>query len=563
MMTSRLRGRFFPLISASTAAFLGSVLPGPAQVEDHIYEFEVIPYQDASSCIQCHEDAGTEIMGTSHWTWNHEDPASGQTLGKKNVLNNFCVATMSNEPRCTSCHISTGWTDNRVALTDESKIDCLVCHDTTGTYKKPPTAAGAPDPTLDLNTIAMNVGKPSRRNCGTCHFYGGGGDAVKHGDLDSTMENPTRSLDVHMGTDGGNFSCSKCHSRGTANSHQLVGTRYPTTEPDHKLCEDCHGTAPHDNTATAASLNFRLNGHTDRVACQTCHIPGYARGGQATKMTWDWTTAGNRLPNGSGGFTDRVIKDADGNPTYHSKKGTFTWKKNVIPELRWFNGDVTFATLDTTIIPGERLTFNTLGGGKSDMNARIFPFKRFTGKQPYDAGTGKLAIPHLFPSGPTDTDAYWKGYNWENALAAGQTYVGRSWVGPVGTVDTEMFWVQNHMVAPKEDALHCSECHAPNSRLNFAQLGYATADAAFLQNFYADEIVTIDVAEPGDQVNITWSSWKGFDYQVRSSTDLVIWDDEPGGAFSAGATAEEFTFSDTLDAASPTKKYYRVIRSQQ
>ena len=32
--------------------------------------------------------------------------------------------------------------------------------------------------------VAQNVGLPARENCGGCHFYGGGGDGVKHGDLD-------------------------------------------------------------------------------------------------------------------------------------------------------------------------------------------------------------------------------------------------------------------------------------------------------------------------------------------------------------------------------------------
>jgi mono/diheme cytochrome c family protein len=38
----------------------------------------------------------------------------------------------------------------------------------------------------DLTQIAQHVGKPGRANCGACHFSGGGGDAVKHGDLDSS-----------------------------------------------------------------------------------------------------------------------------------------------------------------------------------------------------------------------------------------------------------------------------------------------------------------------------------------------------------------------------------------
>ena len=48
-------------------------------------------------------------------------------------------------------------------------------------------------------------------NCGTCHFYGGGGDAVKHGDLDSSMAYPEKDIDIHMGLDGQDFACQECH----------------------------------------------------------------------------------------------------------------------------------------------------------------------------------------------------------------------------------------------------------------------------------------------------------------------------------------------------------------
>ncbi|MBV5331322.1 cytochrome C, partial [bacterium] len=86
-----------------------------------------------------------------------------------------------------------------------------------------------------------------------------------------------------------------------------------------------------------------------------------------------------------------------------------------------------------------------LQGNIEDPKARIFPVKRFTGRQPYDATTKNLAVAHLFGS---DSNAYWKTYNWTNALTAGMTYVGRQFSGNVGYVETEMLWIQNHMVAP-------------------------------------------------------------------------------------------------------------------
>ncbi len=54
--------------------------------------------------------------------------------------------------------------------------------------------------TLDLNKIAQSVGKPKRTNCGVCHFFGGGGNNVKHGDLEMAMFEPTKEIDIHMAT---------------------------------------------------------------------------------------------------------------------------------------------------------------------------------------------------------------------------------------------------------------------------------------------------------------------------------------------------------------------------
>jgi octaheme c-type cytochrome (tetrathionate reductase family) len=507
----------------------------------------------------CHAGKSTkqhdDLMATTHWTWKHVDAASGQQLGKRYVINNFCIATASNEPRCTSCHVGIGWRDNTFDFTDRSKVDCLVCHDTTGTYKKTPTNAGVPDPSVDLVFVAQNAGLSSRATCGTCHFFGGGGDAVKHGDLDSTMANPTRAVDVHMGTDGGNFTCAECHSKNTAegsNRHDFHGTNYPATSADHELCQKCHTATPHTSS--------RLNSHAARVSCQACHIPAFARGGKFTKQTWDWSTAGDRNPDNS----QKVVKDADGNPTYDSMKGTFSWKDKVVPEYRWFNGNVTYATLDTPVAPGQRLTINQMHGDVNDADARLFPVKRFTGSQPYDAGTGKLAIPHLFPSNAADTAAYWKGYSWDNALAAGQAAVGRTYSGTMGVVDTEMFWVQNHMVAPKENALGCADCHSPGGRIDFANLGYTPERAAALQSFYPIEVIAFEMAAPGAGISLSWTTNVNyFRYQVQSSMDLATWDNEPDGKFTGGGTPQEFVFTDAAPAGSPAKKFYRVVRSTQ
>lgn len=437
----------------------------------------MVYYTNANTCLRCHgvggllpgEDRAGEVMRTTHWTWVATNQPAGhgaQVMGKKNIINNYCVATASNEPRCTSCHVGVGWRDSTFDFSDPGKIDCLVCHDTTGTYKKTPTGAGAPDPTVNLPHVAMHAGKTSRATCGACHFFGGGGDAVKHGDLDSTLTNPTRELDVHMGIDGGNMTCADCHRsiEPGASAHDMVGSRYSKPNPDNWLCEDCHSPTPHWNTESG----IYYNAHTGRVACQTCHVPHFARGGKATKMSWDWSTAGVKNTNGA----NLLLTDASGNVTYDTMKGTFTWAKDVVPDYVWFNGSVVWNELDTKIDPTKVFTLNQLQGGKDQGRARIVPVKRFTAVQPYDAESNTLAVPHLFALNANDTNAYWKGYNWTNAIQAGMAAVNRTFSGKVGWATTEMFWVQNHMVAPKEKALTCNDCHTENGRVPFAKLGY-------------------------------------------------------------------------------------------
>jgi len=54
-----------------------------------------------TACLECHSESATDIMMTTHWTWEYTTEDS-QTLGKNNVINNYCVAVDSNWPRCTS-----------------------------------------------------------------------------------------------------------------------------------------------------------------------------------------------------------------------------------------------------------------------------------------------------------------------------------------------------------------------------------------------------------------------------------------------------------------------------
>ena len=195
-------------------------------------EFDYAP-DVTEACLECHTEAGKHIMKTFHWNWGVV--INGKKIGKaEGMMNNFCITAAGNEPRCTSCHIGYGFKDKSFDFTDETAIDCLVCHDTTGTYKKFPTSAGHPNledrkfggkikKAVNLKYVAQNVGAPQRHNCLSCHANGGGGNGVKHGDTDTSLINPNHALDVHMDADGLNFSCQDCH---TASQHKIAGNYY-------------------------------------------------------------------------------------------------------------------------------------------------------------------------------------------------------------------------------------------------------------------------------------------------------------------------------------------------
>ena len=429
------------------------------------------------ACLGCHTEAAGQLHRTKHWKWEYLNPETKQRLGKKTIVNNFCISVASNEAACNSCHIGYGWKDASFDFTSEENVDCLVCHDTTGNYRKPaglagnvvtkdmefPPGSGKVLKAIDLPKIAQKVGKSSRDTCGAFHFFGGGGDGVKHGDLDSSMAAPDKDLDVHMDASGLDFTCAACHK---ASSHDVAGSRYAPTAKDTKgahirgaidesnpaTCVSCHGNGPHKKEA-------RLNQHASKVACQTCHIPSFARGGIATKMYWDWSTAGQRDANGK--HIER--KDAKGRLTYESRKGDFVLAENVKPEYVWFNGQVNYTLITDKIdASSEVIRINTLGGSANDGKSLIWPVKKFGGKQPFDVINKTLITPHT--AGNDDT-GYWKNLEWNKAIQVGMKTSGTPYSGKYDFIKTEMSWPITHMVAPKEKALGCVECHSKDGRL--------------------------------------------------------------------------------------------------
>ncbi|MCL5743917.1 MAG: tetrathionate reductase family octaheme c-type cytochrome [Acidobacteria bacterium] len=409
------------------------------------------PQQVTEACISCHNERHKEVLNSSHWNWSEAEYIPGRgvrSAGKKNVINNFCIGVTSNLKGCDQCHSGYGYIDQSFDFSDPKNIDCLVCHDGSDTYSK--TNGGMPPPSVDLKLVAQQVRRSRRSNCGYCHFSGGGGNNVKHGDLEQALLNTNRQVDVHMGTDGGNLECAACH---ITQNHQIRGKLYSVSSMnrDRVTCEQCHGGAPHSDGV--------LNQHTAKVACQTCHIPEYAKV-NATKMFWDWSTAG-RLKDGQ----PIEEKNASGEASYLSIKGSFIWAKNVKPDYIWFNGTADHYLLGDTVSATRPVQMNALRGSYADSQSKIIPVKIHRGRQIYDPATKMLIQPKLYANQKGE-GGFWKDFDWNRAAQEGMQTAGLPYSGQYEFIDTVMYWPVNHMVAPKEKSVGCAECHTrTDSRL--------------------------------------------------------------------------------------------------
>jgi octaheme c-type cytochrome (tetrathionate reductase family) len=406
------------------------------------------PQEVTRTCLECHPDAADQVMATTHWTWEsqpvevpwREEPV---TIGKINQINNFCIGTQGNQKTCMTCHIGYGWEEDAAYdFSEAANVDCLACHAETSEYAK--ANYGDPAEGIDLLAAARSVRMPTRDNCGKCHFDGGGGNGVKHGDLDESLYFPSENIDVHMGR--GDFLCTDCH---WSEDHNILGKLLAdnyTIDPQAQVsCTNCHNATPHEDE--------RINTHLVSVACQTCHIPAVALK-NPTKTYWDWSTAGQDRP--------------EDHFTYLKIKGTFVYEEDFQPSYEWFNGNLSYRYLLGDLIDPTQPTFiNKPAGDIDDPTAKIFPFKIHVANQPYDVVNNYLLQP--ITSGE---NGYWTNFDWDNSFRLAEQITGLAYSGEYGFTETRMYWATTHMVQPKEDALQCTACHSEEGRLDWQALGY-------------------------------------------------------------------------------------------
>ena len=241
------------------------------------------------------------------------------------------------------------------------------------------------------------------------------------------------------------FECVDCHG---GENHQILGHSIsvsPQVKASAVACADCHMEPIH--------ADERISAHTDAVACQTCHIPeGALR--HATKVDWDWSTAGQDLP--------------EDPHVYLKIKGNFVYEHDMQPTYAWWNGAADRYLLGDLIDPTQVTRINAPLGDMADPTAKIHPFKVHTARQPFDVLNEYLLVPMTAGEG-----GFWDTFDWDSAFRLNEPNTGLAFSGEYGFAPTAMYWSMDHMVQPAAEALQCYDCHGENGRMDWAALGYA------------------------------------------------------------------------------------------
>ena len=221
------------------------------------------------------------------------------------------------------------------------------------------------------------------------------------------------------------------------------GTGKPGMPRDTASCESCHGHAPHPPGLSG----FKLNDHTDRVACETCHIPTFARGGVATKVSWDWRTAG-RLKDGQG-FKLEGYTQGDGKHrhTYKSIKGRLRVCRERQADLCLVQRRGRLHNHRHQVRRHSQPLIINRPRGSADDRMRASGRSSGCTVQPHDKATRRWST---CTCGVTIPDAFWGNYDFQRAITRGMAEDNIPYSGEYDFIDTYSYWPINHMVAPRK-----------------------------------------------------------------------------------------------------------------
>ena len=299
---------------------------------------------------------------------------------------------------CNSCHIGASWNPTK------DTPDCTRCHVSA--------------------TPVLGDAEVDTSKCLTCHKK----DTAKRGDIFEP------EFDVHINA---GFVCQDCHVKMTdeTSDHQfLKGTAMDTTEPTMMgtmscTMSGCHDALPHSGKKTKGN---NLNGHMDKVACETCHT-GLRPAAALKSRQWNvFNEAG-------------VVKT-----TKHAP--------NWMPVHKWYDNTG----------PGASGKFHLPILGYTERRdvegAKIYPFNAVTVdwyvRTKHSDFDDVFIVPEVKAAdadhdGTVTLDEMQAVY--ENARL----------------MTADMNFSINHSVLPASEAFTCNDCHGRNAWvLNWEQLGY-------------------------------------------------------------------------------------------
>jgi len=437
---------------------VGNSLANESASSDTNYSHTFInSWQGTSTCLECHLKEAKDIHASLHYQWLGDTPymTVGEALqGKLGIaVNSYCINILGNWKSCGKCHIGLGKKpEKQPSLTQLENIDCLLCHQKK--YKRKlqngSFVPATEEMEISILEAAQTVHLPDRENCLQCHARGGGGDNYKRGDLTLAHANTgDRNFDVHMSTTGANLQCRSCHHSA---NHRIAGrgSDLRATDLDEEIsCVSCH-----QSKATTGHSENEINSHVARVACQTCHIPLFARNAsdtassEATEIYRNWLTP-----------------HETGNGLFHPQ---YILANDVVPQYRWWNRFSTNYTLYSSM-PRNRTTgrvpTSKPEGEINDENAKLFPFKYKVALQPLATENNTLIA--------LDTNIYFHTGDPHEAVKNGLFNMGYSMDMTYEWVETETYQLITHEVAPASAALSCKDCHENSNRMNLIrELGY-------------------------------------------------------------------------------------------
>jgi hypothetical protein len=464
------------------------VHPGNDVIKDNGYE-------GAQTCTMCHEDALDEVTHSVHWNmatpvrnvkglpdssmWgmvNRECALAGSsTLANWTASTNGKFSVQS--AGCGVCHIGSLPSPPLpgMPVTDAQKntVDCLVCHAENYDWSKRATLVKDSTGThwgedMSLKAALSITKQPTNEACLRCHEHSFSKD-YKRG-TPFTAEN-----DVHAAA---GLSCLTCH---TAAHHKIAkgmdeSDMVANDLPDVPVtCSNCHGTTPHKGMYAET-----LNRHTDRIACQTCHITKvsgivYENWGQPVKDNingkYSELSKFDKIPSNPDLFvpTD-VIKSS--HPSYIWRVPNTVDQKNAQSWMAFPTSDIN--TEGAKIFPVRALTQVMLFDKKLKMWQA--PGMSFLKKDPDMADFPLLLAPNR--------EVYNKTGDIKQAIDAGMKpyeSMGLKWSGEWMSMEVpaKSYISVNHGV--KKTVLLCSSCHSSDGVMDFDALGYTEQQVKQLQ----------------------------------------------------------------------------------